>query len=112
MDMFWIESDLIDKVGTKNIYIWDNKWTYAIISAFCQKHIPISPRACLFVFYIPIIMPSVPVSHEYGRVAAELLQARMTLSVELQFTSLVNRSSFCIWCNVHTNDIEARFHMY
>ena len=44
MDMFWIESDLIDKVGTKNIYTWDNKWTYAIISAFCQKHIPISPR--------------------------------------------------------------------
>ena len=44
MDMFWIESDLIDKVGTKKGYSLDNKWTYAIISEFCQKHIPISHR--------------------------------------------------------------------
>ena len=44
IDMFWIESDLIDKVGTKNGYSWDNKWTSAIISAFCQKLIPISHR--------------------------------------------------------------------
>ena len=44
MDMFWIESDLLDKVGTKKGYSLDNKWTYAIISAFCQKHIPISLR--------------------------------------------------------------------
>ena len=44
MDMFWIESDLIDKVGTKKGYSLDNKWTYVIISAFCQKHIPISHR--------------------------------------------------------------------
>ena len=35
MDMFWIESDLIHKVWTKNGYSWDNKWTYAIVSAFC-----------------------------------------------------------------------------
>ena len=39
--MFWIESDLIDKVGTKNGYSLDNKWKYAIMSAFCRKHIPI-----------------------------------------------------------------------
>ena len=44
MDMFWIESDLIDKVGTMKGYSLDHKWTYAIISEFCQKHIPISHR--------------------------------------------------------------------
>ena len=45
MDMFWIGSDLIDKVGTKNGYSCDKKWTYGIISAFCHKHIPNSYRA-------------------------------------------------------------------
>ena len=45
MDMFWIESEFVDKVGTKKGYSWDRKWTYAIISAFCQNYIPISRRA-------------------------------------------------------------------
>ena len=48
-------------------------------------------------------MPTVPVSHENGRAAAERLQARKTL---------MDCSSFCIWCDVDTNDIGARFRMY
>ena len=51
MDMFWIESDLIDKVGTKKGYSLDNKWTYAIISAFCQKLIPISHRGYIITLH-------------------------------------------------------------
>ena len=42
--LFWIESELVDEVGTKKGCSWDRKWTYAIISAFCQKYIPISRR--------------------------------------------------------------------
>ena len=48
-------------------------------------------------------MPTVIVSDEDGQAALERLQARKTLA---------DRSSFCIWCDVDTNDIEARFHMY
>ena len=41
----------VDKVGTKKGYSWDRKCTYAIISAFCQKYIPISRREATAAFY-------------------------------------------------------------
>ena len=38
MDMFWIESHLIDKVGTKNGYSWDHKWTMFICRMQLYRH--------------------------------------------------------------------------
>ena len=65
---------------------------------------PVSYNSPLFVgFVIPIEVSSITVSHDHCRPVAEELQARETL---------MDCSSFCIWCDVDTYNVEASFHMY
>ena len=68
------------------------------------RQYPVSYNSPLFVgFVIPIEVSSIPVSYDHCLPVAEGLQAQ---------EKLMNCSLFCIWCDIDTYYIEARFHMY
>ena len=99
MVMFWMESDLIDKIGTKTRYTWDNKWTYAIISAFRQKHIPISHRefAAIRERFNALSHPhDARVRHEHYELLTSKLHVLHAMRVSSRYLQSCNSSALLI----------------